>query len=1062
MAAPSVALIGGLRAFDHTVIVGDETVQTLALYKEGDASHLTYCPSGESIFGGHAVKYPSPVDRFLPYGSLSRSLATGDHIFFLPCPGSSEDEVVASDPGFLALQSALLVANRPPRTLQDRFMDKEVVPTLPGTPMDTPIPFLYEWTTLLLGRCSRTLRDAGVYHGLWASIFQYNCDMSVVRAFIDAWSTETNTLVTCQGELSVTLLDMDRIFGLPISGHFHDEVSPTVADFKDVRSSALPYSCRRLFQAYHHLCRSSGSNVISATAWVKFWFRTEDNVVPVNDPWTAWYASYGRDMPPPREFTAIERDVFDFLRVTPGKEDEVHLAALLSVWLSRFVFRSTCDDIRPMVFKVAIYIASGVRFALAGPALACLYKGLGQAVAGWPSIVQWPYLYSWLAVYFHSHGEDLGGAHRPGMVAFGNPSLRRVFDEDQAHNLFRRLPVLVWNRYALGWNSVSALVDEPKQKRPLPKAAYESLLSVRWYFLMDLPGDLGFKTNRREVTSLSELMNLWRASVIRPCGRLDLPLPGEPTRDPGVTLAYYNWWKEHISPHFEQNRLELLPAVSAVGDSEEDEDYDSDRSYPRKRRPKGKKQVVVSSVKKKRAPLTVLNDASPSMKKKPRKEVPPVSIPPSPPTFLPPIPEIEPPTSSLPEHPPVETVHISSSSEAPKAPPEGMSAIAQTGSSVAVPEGIEVVEELAEVVLCLTQPEVQPAREAVPPVVREMTEEEEATIEEEVPALVLREVETAPTPSGEELVEVEGEALIVQAVPEVVPAAEDTPEVGSAVEVVDEVPTEVADVIPAIDDVPDVTPAVEETRIEEATPVLVLQEADAAPVSSIEAVIEVEAPPPAFEASAIPAVEDTTISLTPPTPPTSTSLTTPSQQLLSHIEDAVRDGHLLADAEFVIGRLQEVSHDVTRLQVYTQKLEVLSEMESSAREKASRTSRDRAECDARESLGILSSKLEDAEITLSEVAEELSEAKDDDEDVRERLELAREQLQSARTKVVYLTTQAEQIQESVRDLKKAVVAAEQMVAEIIARPTLSATEEATLLSLRADFVESQQEIAKDL
>ncbi|KAG9458148.1 hypothetical protein H6P81_002656 [Aristolochia fimbriata] len=594
-------------------------------------------------------------------------------------------------------------------------MDREVIPTLPDTPMDAPIPFLYEWTTLLLGRCCRTLRDAGIYHGLWASIFQYNCDVSVVRAFIDAWNIETNTLVTCQGEFSVTLLDMDRIFGLPISGHFYDEYSPTVADFTDVRSSALPYSCRRLFQAYHHLCRSSESNVISATAWVEFWFRTEDNVVPVNDPWTAWYASYGKDMPPPREFSTTERDVFDFLRVTPGKEDEVHLAALLSVWLSWFVFRSTHDNIRPMVFKVASYMATGVRFALAGPALACLFKGLGQAVAGWPSIVPWPYLYSWLAVYFHTHGEDLGGAHRPGMVAFGNPSLQRNFDEDQAHNLFRRLPVLVWNRYALGWNSVSALVDEPKLKRPLPKAAYESLLSVRCCFLtarrslryfiepynptrfarkfgycQDLPEE--FKSNRREVTSLSELMNLWRANVIRPCGRLDLPLPGEPTRDLGVTLAYYNWWKEHMSPHFE----------------------------------------------------------------------------------------------------------------------------------------------------------------------------------------------------------------------------------------------------------------------------------------------------------------------------------------------------------------------------------VLSEMESSTREKASRISGDRRSVVVRESLGILSSKLEDAEITLSEVAEELSEAKDDEEDARERLELAKEQLQSAGTKVVYLTAQAEQIQESVRDLKKAVVAAEQMVAEIIARPTLSATEEAALLSLRADFAEAQQEIAKDL
>ncbi|KAG9458551.1 hypothetical protein H6P81_003059 [Aristolochia fimbriata] len=83
MAAPSVTLINGLRAFYHTVIVGDETILTLALYTDGDASRMTYCPSRESVFGGHAVKPPSLVDRSLPYGSLSRSLATGDRVFFL-------------------------------------------------------------------------------------------------------------------------------------------------------------------------------------------------------------------------------------------------------------------------------------------------------------------------------------------------------------------------------------------------------------------------------------------------------------------------------------------------------------------------------------------------------------------------------------------------------------------------------------------------------------------------------------------------------------------------------------------------------------------------------------------------------------------------------------------------------------------------------------------------------------------------------------------------------------------------------------------------------------------
>ncbi|KAG9444889.1 hypothetical protein H6P81_016229 [Aristolochia fimbriata] len=281
------------------------------LYMEGDVSQLTYCPSGESIFGGHAVKRPPLVDRSPPYGSLSRPLATGERVFFLLCLNSSENEDIAAGPETFALQSALRLANQPslPCTLADDIMDRGIVRNLhaPDTTLDMPLPFLFEWTTLLVGRCSRTLRNAGVYYGLWASIYQYSCDASVVQAFLDARSPETNTLITCQGELSIPLCKMDRIFGLPISGQFYDEVSPMVADFKDVRSLTLPYSCQFLFLVYHCLCRGLESNTLSTTSWVSFLFRTEDDVVPVHDPWTAWHAANEKCAATSRERRATEQ-----------------------------------------------------------------------------------------------------------------------------------------------------------------------------------------------------------------------------------------------------------------------------------------------------------------------------------------------------------------------------------------------------------------------------------------------------------------------------------------------------------------------------------------------------------------------------------------------------------------------------------------------------------------------------------------------------------------------------------------------------------------------------------
>ncbi|KAG9458054.1 hypothetical protein H6P81_002562 [Aristolochia fimbriata] len=158
----------------------------------------------------------------------------------------------------------------------------------------------------------------------------------------------------------------------------------------------------------------------------------------------------------------------------------------------------------------------------------------------------------------------------------------------------------------------------------------------------------------------------------------------------------------------------------------------------------------------------------------------------------------------------------------------------------------------------------------------------------------------------------------------------------------------------------------------------------------------------------------------------------------------------------------EAGHDVTNLQDYTQKLQVLTEVESLAREKTSRISKDLTESEAREALDVLSSKLDNAKVTLDETAEDLSQAKLDEEDAHKRLELAREQAQSADTKVIYLATEVEQIRESVRELKEVVLEAMQKVEEVIALPTLSAAEKANLLSLRAAFARSQQELVKDL
>ncbi|KAG9458887.1 hypothetical protein H6P81_003395 [Aristolochia fimbriata] len=107
-------------------------------------------------------------------------------------------------------------------------------------------------------------------------------------------------------------------------------------------------------------------------------------------------------------------------------------------------------------------MATGSAFALAVLPWPCLYKGLGHTAAGWPSMARWPYLYTWLAVYFHTHREDLEVSRRPA-------SSGAVCGID----MFLPPPKL------LSWWT--------KLKKPIARQHYESLLSVPQLFL-DGPG----------------------------------------------------------------------------------------------------------------------------------------------------------------------------------------------------------------------------------------------------------------------------------------------------------------------------------------------------------------------------------------------------------------------------------------------------------------------------------------------------------------------------------------------------------------------------------------------
>uniref|UniRef100_A0A9I9D7C3 Mitochondrial protein n=1 Tax=Cucumis melo TaxID=3656 RepID=A0A9I9D7C3_CUCME len=62
----------------------------------------------------------------------------------------------------------------------------------------------WEWLELVVGRNTRLLYSTRLYGAITTSLYTYDRNSDVVRAFCEAWCPSTNTLHTMAGELSTT------------------------------------------------------------------------------------------------------------------------------------------------------------------------------------------------------------------------------------------------------------------------------------------------------------------------------------------------------------------------------------------------------------------------------------------------------------------------------------------------------------------------------------------------------------------------------------------------------------------------------------------------------------------------------------------------------------------------------------------------------------------------------------------------------------------------------------------------------------------------------------------
>ncbi|KAK6153625.1 hypothetical protein DH2020_013264 [Rehmannia glutinosa] len=253
----------------------------------------------------------------------------------------------------------------------------------------------WEWTEDVLSRCKNNLQKVKIYDAVYVSLFTYDNNSNIMRAFCEAWCPSMNTLLTSFGELSISLWDLHTLAGLPITGSLYDEVVPCakeLTDLDEATSRFLPRSCDYLLYAYHHLRKivnGGQSSQVPISEWIRFWSKklTKYNKPPprtekkrVARPKSTYNPLGNLDVH--GEWSPAEKASFSKISIKESLREETYLAAFLACWLCVFVLPN--DDlnmIRPSTFKMAGIKTSGRRVGLVVPVLASIYKGLNK-IAG--------------------------------------------------------------------------------------------------------------------------------------------------------------------------------------------------------------------------------------------------------------------------------------------------------------------------------------------------------------------------------------------------------------------------------------------------------------------------------------------------------------------------------------------------------------------------------------------------------------------------------------------------------------------------------------------------------
>lgn len=202
------------------------------------------------------------------------------------------------------------------------------------------IPLYWEWTEHVLSCFATRLQRCGLYQAVYASLYSYSRDIHVMRAICECWCHATNTLHTLSGEVSISLWDLHKLGGFPISGKIYDKTIPCfhIFEYRDKQNlRTLPTFCKFLFAVFRCLEHTPGCEKgVNAKAWINFWCKKKlihnrpVRTRPRSSTPTRTQNPSGQIHPQDLCWSHAELDIFRRLGVPKEKRESTYLAAYLS------------------------------------------------------------------------------------------------------------------------------------------------------------------------------------------------------------------------------------------------------------------------------------------------------------------------------------------------------------------------------------------------------------------------------------------------------------------------------------------------------------------------------------------------------------------------------------------------------------------------------------------------------------------------------------------------------------------------------------------------------------